>query len=203
MPWGARHGREVPPCRRDGRAGRRRAGGGLLKSLVNPHRLMIVRTPMEGERAVSELKAALKIRQPSLSQHLGSLREVGIISGRREGRGHLRDQRSACRTDRRGAARHLLRRDLLRRPAPGRARRDARDRRTFHHPTMTVRPIGTPRRPCSRTSTAARPMIPPYIIPFGRHCPADRTPHDRYCGSVDVTASDRSRRSRRDLLPQG
>ncbi len=59
----------------------------LLKSLANPHRLMIVRTLMEGERAVSELEAALKIRQPSLSQHLGSLREAGIISGRREGKG--------------------------------------------------------------------------------------------------------------------
>ena len=56
----------------------------LLRSLASPQRLAIVCTLIEGERAVSELEATLGIRQPSLSQHLGSLREAGIIAGRRE-----------------------------------------------------------------------------------------------------------------------
>ena len=56
----------------------------LLRSLSSPQRLAIVCTLIEGERAVSELEAELGIRQPSLSQHLGSLREAGIITGRRE-----------------------------------------------------------------------------------------------------------------------
>ena len=56
----------------------------LLRSLANPQRLAIVCTLIEGERAVSELEATLGIRQPSLSQHLGSLREAGLIVGRRE-----------------------------------------------------------------------------------------------------------------------
>ena len=50
----------------------------LLRSLASPQRLAIVCTLIEGERAVSELEATLGIRQPSLSQHLGSLREAGI-----------------------------------------------------------------------------------------------------------------------------
>jgi DNA-binding transcriptional ArsR family regulator len=56
----------------------------LLKSLANPQRLMIVCTLVEGERAVSGLERELGIRQPSLSQHLASLRDAGIIAGRRE-----------------------------------------------------------------------------------------------------------------------
>lgn len=56
----------------------------ILKSLANPHRLMIVCTLVEGERAVSELERDLDIRQPSLSQHLASLREAGLVVGRRE-----------------------------------------------------------------------------------------------------------------------
>lgn len=56
----------------------------MLRALANPQRLAIVCTLVEGERAVSELEAGLGIRQPSLSQHLGSLREAGLIVGRRE-----------------------------------------------------------------------------------------------------------------------
>ncbi len=56
----------------------------MLRSLASPQRLAIVCTLIEGERAVSELEATLGIRQPSLSQHLGSLREAGLIVGRRE-----------------------------------------------------------------------------------------------------------------------
>lgn len=70
----------------------------LLKSLANPHRLMIVCTLVEGERAVSELERDLDIRQPSLSQHLASLREAGLILGRREAKAvfyRISDDRAA------------------------------------------------------------------------------------------------------------
>ena len=70
----------------------------LLKSLANPHRLMIVCTLVEGERAVSELERDLDIRQPSLSQHLASLREAGLVVGRREAKAvfyRLADARAA------------------------------------------------------------------------------------------------------------
>ena len=70
----------------------------ILKSLANPHRLMIVCTLVEGERAVSELERELDIRQPSLSQHLASLREAGLVVGRREAKAvfyRLADARAA------------------------------------------------------------------------------------------------------------
>nr|WP_158810201.1 metalloregulator ArsR/SmtB family transcription factor [Beijerinckia sp. L45] len=69
----------------------------LLKSLANPQRLMIVCTLVEGERSVADLERALAIRQPSLSQHLGSLREAGIIAPRREAKSvyyRLSDERA-------------------------------------------------------------------------------------------------------------
>lgn len=56
----------------------------LLKLLGNPQRLMIACLLAEGAFAVSEIEARLGIRQPSLSQQLGALREAGVIQGRRE-----------------------------------------------------------------------------------------------------------------------
>ena len=70
----------------------------LLRALANPQRLAIACTLIKGERAVSELEAELGIRQPSLSQHLGSLREAGIIVGRRKAKAvfyRLGDARAA------------------------------------------------------------------------------------------------------------
>ena len=69
----------------------------LLRSLANPHRLMIVCTLVEGERSVADLERELAIRQPSLSQHLGSLREAGMITPRREAKSvfyRLSDERA-------------------------------------------------------------------------------------------------------------
>lgn len=68
----------------------------LLKLLGNPQRLMIACLLAEGECAVSEIEARLGIRQPSLSQQLGALREAGVIQGRREAKAviyHLADDR--------------------------------------------------------------------------------------------------------------
>jgi DNA-binding transcriptional ArsR family regulator len=70
----------------------------FLKNLCHPHRLMIVCALVEGELGVGDLEHGLGIRQPSLSQHLGSLREAGIISGRKAGKTvfyRLNDPRAA------------------------------------------------------------------------------------------------------------
>ena len=70
----------------------------FLKNLCHPHRLMIVCALVEGELGVGDLERGLSIRQPSLSQHLASLREAGIISGRKTGKTvfyRLSDDRAA------------------------------------------------------------------------------------------------------------
>lgn len=58
----------------------------LLRLLGNPHRLAIVCYLMEGAQTVATLEAALGIRQPTLSQQLGELREAGVITARRQGK---------------------------------------------------------------------------------------------------------------------
>ncbi|MBW4022186.1 MAG: winged helix-turn-helix transcriptional regulator [Proteobacteria bacterium] len=71
----------------------------LLKLLGNPQRLMIACLLAEGELAVGEIESRLGIRQPSLSQQIGALREAGIIQGRREAKAviyHLADGRAAA-----------------------------------------------------------------------------------------------------------
>ena len=56
----------------------------LLKSLANEDRLMLLCQLVEGEKAVSELEVLTGIRQPTLSQQLGALREAGVVTTRRE-----------------------------------------------------------------------------------------------------------------------
>jgi DNA-binding transcriptional ArsR family regulator len=56
----------------------------ILKLLGNPQRLLIACLLCEGEYAVNEIEEKLGIRQPTLSQQLGALREAGVIEGRRE-----------------------------------------------------------------------------------------------------------------------
>ncbi|MDZ7928274.1 MAG: sulfite-sensing transcriptional repressor BigR [Agrobacterium sp.] len=56
----------------------------LLKTLAHPARLMLACTLAQGEFSVGELEAKLDIRQPTLSQQLGVLREAGVVETRRE-----------------------------------------------------------------------------------------------------------------------
>lgn len=60
--------------------------GDLLKVLANPDRLLLMCQLSEGECCVSELEGLLGIRQPTLSQQLGVLREEGMVTTRREGK---------------------------------------------------------------------------------------------------------------------
>jgi DNA-binding transcriptional ArsR family regulator len=58
----------------------------LLKALSNPVRLCIVRELMQrGSCNVSSMQNCLQLSQSTVSQHLGRLRDLGIIIGERKG----------------------------------------------------------------------------------------------------------------------
>src|SRR3954466_655429 len=57
-----------------------------LKVLANEDRLLLLCQLSQGEMCVGDLEAALGIRQPTLSQQLGVLRNEGVVSTRREGK---------------------------------------------------------------------------------------------------------------------
>ena len=63
-----------------------RAASRFLKALCNHNRLLLLCLLSEGERTVSELEAALGLRQPAISQQLARLRAEGLIAGRRDGK---------------------------------------------------------------------------------------------------------------------
>lgn len=57
-----------------------------LKLLANEDRLLLLCQLSQGELCVGELEQALGIRQPTLSQQLGVLRNEGVVSTRRDGK---------------------------------------------------------------------------------------------------------------------
>ncbi len=63
-----------------------RAASRFLKALSNHNRLLLLCLLSEGEKTVSELEAALGLRQPAISQQLARLRGAGLIAGRRDGK---------------------------------------------------------------------------------------------------------------------
>ncbi len=65
---------------------RRHAGSaaGLMRSLANPHRLMVLCTLSAGEMSVGELNRRVPLSQSALSQHLAVLRKEGLVRTRRE-----------------------------------------------------------------------------------------------------------------------
>ena len=67
----------------------RRAAGravDMLKVLANEDRLLLLCQLSEAEMCVSELEEQLDIRQPTLSQQLGVLRQQRLVRTRREGK---------------------------------------------------------------------------------------------------------------------
>lgn len=58
----------------------------LLKVLANPDRLLLMCRLSQGELSVGELEEQLGIRQPTLSQQLGVLRENSLVATRRDGK---------------------------------------------------------------------------------------------------------------------
>jgi DNA-binding transcriptional ArsR family regulator len=58
----------------------------IFRALAHPVRLRIVQILLEeGEACVCHLEARLQRRQAYISQHLSRLREVGLVTDRREG----------------------------------------------------------------------------------------------------------------------
>ena len=59
---------------------------GVLRSLANEDRLLLLCHLSQGERCVGELEDLVDLHQPSLSQQLGVLRAEGLVRTRREGK---------------------------------------------------------------------------------------------------------------------
>lgn len=57
----------------------------MLRSLGNPHRLLVLCMLAGGEMSVGALNESLPLSQSALSQHLAVLREEGLVLTRREG----------------------------------------------------------------------------------------------------------------------
>ena len=57
----------------------------IFTAVGDPRRRRIVELLAEADRSVGALTAELAIAQPSVTQHLAVLREVGIVSSRKEG----------------------------------------------------------------------------------------------------------------------
>lgn len=58
----------------------------VFQALADPSRRAIFESLTRGEAAVKELTARFAISQPAVSQHLATLKDAGLVSGRREGR---------------------------------------------------------------------------------------------------------------------
>lgn len=59
---------------------------GALKVLANPERLVLLCQLSKGRMCVGDLEDRLQIRQPTLSQQLGVLRNEGVVTTLREGK---------------------------------------------------------------------------------------------------------------------
>ncbi len=59
----------------------------FFKALADPNRLRILKILLQGERCVSDICAALEnLSQPSVSHHLGVLKQAGLVQDRRDGK---------------------------------------------------------------------------------------------------------------------
>lgn len=59
---------------------------GFLKGLASEHRLLILCRLVEGEASVAQLIAATGLAPTSMSQHLGKLKDEGVVAVRRDHR---------------------------------------------------------------------------------------------------------------------
>lgn len=57
-----------------------------FNAIAEPRRREILALLADEERPVADIVAALQLRQPSVSKHLGVLLQVGLVEVRREGR---------------------------------------------------------------------------------------------------------------------
>ena len=57
----------------------------ICKTLANPARLQIIAELRDGELAAGEIARRLGVHKANVSQHLGVMRQKGILQARREG----------------------------------------------------------------------------------------------------------------------
>ena len=62
------------------------AAADICRVLSDPHRLAIMRALVDGEKCASELLEAFTISQPTLSHHMKTLVEAGLLTERKKGR---------------------------------------------------------------------------------------------------------------------
>ena len=55
----------------------------IFQALADPSRRAIFESLMRGEAAVKDLTARFDISQPAISQHLATLKDAGLLNGRR------------------------------------------------------------------------------------------------------------------------
>jgi DNA-binding transcriptional ArsR family regulator len=60
-----------------------------FNAVAEPRRREILEFLASGERPVNDIVVTLRLEQPSVSKHLKVLRDVGLVSVRREGRNML------------------------------------------------------------------------------------------------------------------
>jgi DNA-binding transcriptional ArsR family regulator len=58
----------------------------LFRGFADPSRLAILEALREAERTVGDLVQITGLTQPNVSNHLGCLRDCGLVSARQEGR---------------------------------------------------------------------------------------------------------------------
>jgi DNA-binding transcriptional ArsR family regulator len=66
--------------------GRRAADSSVFTVIADPTRRAILWQLRDGERSVTDLMDPLDLSQSAFSQHLGILRDSGLVQARREGR---------------------------------------------------------------------------------------------------------------------
>ena len=57
----------------------------VFEAVAQPKRREILRLLADGELSATQIAARFSVTQPAISQHLKVLREVGLVSERREG----------------------------------------------------------------------------------------------------------------------
>jgi DNA-binding transcriptional ArsR family regulator len=56
-----------------------------IRAIAEPHRRRILQIVASGELSAGEIASRFEITRPAVSQHLGVLREAGLVSERRDG----------------------------------------------------------------------------------------------------------------------